>query len=65
MISAVRSAIDIPYIAAGGIRTPEEAKAVIKAGADIIQVGTALEKSSQVEHIRSMVAAVREGAKGR
>ncbi|NYZ76872.1 geranylgeranylglyceryl/heptaprenylglyceryl phosphate synthase, partial [Candidatus Micrarchaeota archaeon] len=46
MISAVRSAIDSPYIAAGGIRTPEEAKAVIKAGADIIQVGTALEKSS-------------------
>ncbi len=65
MISAVRSATDIPYIVAGGIRTPEEAKAVVKAGADIIHVGTALEKNSQLERIKAMVNAVREGAKER
>jgi phosphoglycerol geranylgeranyltransferase len=65
MIGAVRSAIDIPYIVAGGIRTPEEAKAVVKAGADIIHVGTALEKNSQLERIKAMVKAVREGAKER
>ncbi len=65
MIRAVSSVTEIPYIAAGGIKTPEEAKAVIKAGADIIQVGTALEKSSQVDRIKSLVQAVREGAKER
>jgi len=65
MVSAVRSAITIPYIAAGGIRTPEQAKNVIKAGADIIQVGTAFEKEGSVARIKEMVKAVREGAKGR
>ena len=65
MVKAVSSAIDIPYIAAGGIRTPEEAKSVIKVGADIIQVGTALEEGSQVEKIKNMIKAVREGAKNR
>lgn len=63
MVSAVRSSITIPYIAAGGIRTPEQAKNVIKAGADIIQVGTAFEKENSVQKIKDMVKAVREGAK--
>lgn len=65
MVKAVSSTIDIPYIVAGGIRTPEEAKSVIKAGADIIQVGTALEEGSQVDKIKNMIKAVREGAKDR
>lgn len=65
MVSAVRSAITIPYIAAGGIKTPEQAKAVIKAGADIIQVGTAFETESSITKIKEMVKAVREGAKSR
>jgi phosphoglycerol geranylgeranyltransferase len=65
MVRAVSSAIDVPYIAAGGIRTPEEAKAVIKAGADIIQVGTALEEGSWIDKIKKMIKAVREGAGSR
>lgn len=65
MVSAVKSCISIPYIAAGGIRTPEQARAVIKAGADIIQVGTAFEKESSIQKIKDMVKAVREGAKSR
>jgi len=65
MVSAVKSAISIPYIAAGGIRTPDQAKAVIKAGADIIQVGTAFEKENSIQKIKDMVKAVREGAKTR
>ena len=59
IVSAVRKAIDIPYIVAGGIKTPEEAKAIVKAGADIIQVGTAFERSNAVEKIKSFVKAVR------
>jgi len=65
MVKAVRSSISIPYIAAGGIRTPGQAKDVIKAGADIIQVGTAFEKQGSVSKIKDMVRAVREGAKAR
>jgi len=65
MVSAVKSCITIPYVVAGGIRTPDQAKAVIKAGADIIQVGTAFEKESSVAKIKEMVKAVREGAKAR
>lgn len=65
MVRAVKSCITIPYIAAGGIRTPDEARAVIKAGADIIQVGTAFEREGSVQKIKDMVKAVREGAKSR
>jgi phosphoglycerol geranylgeranyltransferase len=65
MVRAVNSFIDIPYIVAGGVRTPEEAKSVIKAGADIIQVGTAFEKKGSVDKIKAMVKAVREGAQTR
>ncbi len=65
MVKAVSSVIDIPYIVGGGVRTPEEAKAVIKAGADIIQVGTAFEKGGSVERIKGMVEAVREGGESR
>ncbi|MBD3210647.1 geranylgeranylglyceryl/heptaprenylglyceryl phosphate synthase [Candidatus Micrarchaeota archaeon] len=65
MVKAVGSATTIPYIAAGGIRSPEEAKSVIRAGADIIQVGTAFEKEGSVSKIKDMVKAVRDGAKSR
>ncbi|MEM4336029.1 MAG: geranylgeranylglyceryl/heptaprenylglyceryl phosphate synthase [Candidatus Anstonellales archaeon] len=63
MVSAVRQAISIPYIVAGGIKTPEEAKGVIKAGADGVQVGTAFEEDGNKEKIEKMVRAIREGAK--
>ncbi len=65
MVAAVSKVIDVPYIVAGGIRTPEQANSIIRAGADIIQVGTAFEKDGGVNKIKSMVSAVREGAKQR
>ncbi len=66
MIKAVSSSIDIPYTVAGGVRTPEQAKNVIKAGADAIQIGTAFEEGKgSIQKIKEMVKAVRDGAKGR
>lgn len=44
MIQQVKRAIDIPLIVGGGIRTPSEARAVTKAGADIIVQSTVLEE---------------------
>ncbi len=46
MIKAVKSTISVPYIVAGGIRTTDDLRTTIKAGADIVQIGTAIEQSS-------------------
>jgi len=58
MIEAVSTAIDIPLIVGGGIRTPEKAFENVKAGADVIVVGNAIEKDPQL--IIEMAAAVHE-----
>ena len=44
MIQRVRENISVPLIAGGGIDSPEKAKAVCSAGADLIVVGNAIEK---------------------
>lgn len=59
MIESVSIATDIPLIVGGGIRTPEKASANVKAGADIIVVGNAIEKDPNL--ILELAAAVHEG----
>ncbi len=44
MLRAVKETVSIPIIVGGGIRSPQEAERIAKAGADIIVVGNALEK---------------------
>jgi len=44
MIRTVKESVDVPIIVGGGIRTPEQAEAACRAGADIIVVGNALEQ---------------------
>lgn len=44
MISAIKKAVDIPIIVGGGIRTVLEAENAYNAGADMIVIGTQLEK---------------------
>jgi phosphoglycerol geranylgeranyltransferase len=51
MVAAVAKTITVPYIVAGGVKTPEQARAIIAAGADIIQVGTAVEKGIDVKGV--------------
>lgn len=66
MVKAVSSVIEIPYIAAGGIRAPAQAAKIIGAGADIIQVGTAIEKAGDVKKtIASLSKAVKAEGKKR
>lgn len=57
MIRAVSGAITVPLIVGGGIRTPEKATANLRAGADLLVVGNAIEQ--QPELIREMAVAVR------
>ncbi len=45
MVSMVKKSIDVPLLVAGGVRTPELAYETIKAGADIVQVGTPFEQA--------------------
>ncbi|RMG88775.1 MAG: geranylgeranylglyceryl/heptaprenylglyceryl phosphate synthase [Bacteroidetes bacterium] len=44
MIASVSGAVSAPVIVGGGIRTPEKALANIRAGADVVVVGNAIEK---------------------
>lgn len=44
MIRNVKKNISIPLIAGGGVDSPEKAKALFRAGADVIVVGNAIEK---------------------
>ncbi len=46
MVAAVAKTIDVPYIVAGGIRTVDDVKEIVNAGADVVQIGTAFENSN-------------------
>ncbi|MBN2518697.1 MAG: geranylgeranylglyceryl/heptaprenylglyceryl phosphate synthase [Candidatus Altiarchaeota archaeon] len=68
MVAAVRKAIgdEMFYIDAGGIRSEAHVRAVIKAGADAVQVGTAIESARDVkEKVQKLVRAVKEEGKSR
>lgn len=56
IISAVKKETNVKLIVGGGIRTPDAAKAALKAGADIIVTGTIIEKDPmKVTSIINMV----------
>lgn len=59
MIRRVRDAIDVPLLVGGGIRTPEVAADVARAGADIVVTGTVVEREKDGEALRRIVAAVK------
>lgn len=65
MVRAVKSAISVPYIVGGGIRTADSLRTTIKAGADIVQIGTAIEQSSKARKLTELFARVikEEGAR--
>jgi len=58
MIRAVKNHIDIPLIVGGGIRMPEDAFEKVKAGADIIVIGTALENLENKSVIMEFAEAI-------
>lgn len=50
MISAVSGAVEVPLIVGGGIDNPEKAVRNLRAGADIIVVGNAIEQDPTMMH---------------
>lgn len=66
MVRAVKSVVSVPYAVAGGIRNVDTARNTIKSGADIIQIGTAIEKSGNPKNGTSLFAkAIHEEGKKR
>jgi len=68
MITTTKAVIDIPLLIAGGVRKPEYAFDCISSGADIVHVGSAIEKTngagSQAKNkLQKMCQAVKKGAK--
>lgn len=59
VIEAVRSAIEIPLIVGGGIKTAEACQQAVNAGADFVVVGTALELDPTENLLRELSDAVR------
>jgi phosphoglycerol geranylgeranyltransferase len=58
MVEKVSSVLDIPVIVGGGIRTPDQARALAKAGASAIVTGTLLEQQGPGP-VKSIVSAMR------
>jgi putative glycerol-1-phosphate prenyltransferase len=56
IIESVSGAISVPLIVGGGIRTPALAANAVRAGADVVVVGNAIEKDPEL--VRDMAAAV-------
>ena len=62
IIRAVRDEIDVFQIVGGGIRTPEAASEVVKAGADIVVTGTLVETSKKLkEDMSNLIKAIHSG----
>jgi phosphoglycerol geranylgeranyltransferase len=65
MVKAVREAISVPYIVAGGIRTKKQAEDIVKAGADAIHIGTIAQNAKDVgKTVREFVGAVKKAGRG-
>lgn len=58
VIELAKETIDIPLVVGGGIKTPELASVAVRAGADFVVVGNALEKNRQPNYIRELADAV-------
>ncbi len=58
MIEAVSGYVQIPVVVGGGIRTPEEARRKVEAGASFIVTGNVLEESGSTDLIREFSEAV-------
>jgi phosphoglycerol geranylgeranyltransferase len=65
MISQVKHEIDIPLVVGGGIRTPEDAGMVARAGADIVVTGTIVELDTTQSILGRIVESVKSARKKR
>ena len=65
MIRRIAKSCSLPIVIGGGVRTPEEARKKIDAGASFVVTGTAIEENSHRTLIREFAAAVHAPSKVR
>lgn len=63
MIGLVKRVIDVPLIVGGGIRTAEQARTAVMAGADIVVTGTAIDKAKTIEEAKKKLEELNRGVK--
>lgn len=57
-IMSVSSEVDLPLIVGGGIRSPEDARSKVEAGASFVVTGTAVENATRSDLLREFADAV-------
>jgi len=62
MVRMVKTVVGVPLIVGGGIRTGEQTKDIVSAGADIIVTSTIFEKTAK-EYIKKKITEIMEGIK--
>lgn len=65
LIRYVRKTVTIPLIVGGGIRTKQQAKEAVTAGADIIVTGTIIEKENAEKRIKEIIEGIKEAGQER
>jgi phosphoglycerol geranylgeranyltransferase len=61
MIRVVKSTIEVPLVVGGGIKTTEQVKGAVDAGADIIVTGTVTEESMVKDKVKELVKGIKSG----
>ena len=63
MVRHTKELIDVPLIVAGGVRNEKYAYETIKAGADIIHIGTALETAGSLDKAKEVLKKITDAVK--
>jgi len=59
IVSAIRKVCDMNIVIAGGVKTPEQARSLIKAGANCIHIGTKIEEAENpLEKVKEFARAI-------
>ncbi|HEX69115.1 MAG TPA: geranylgeranylglyceryl/heptaprenylglyceryl phosphate synthase, partial [Candidatus Bathyarchaeota archaeon] len=65
MISAVRRVINVPLIVGGGIRSADQARMAVSAGADIIVTGNLVEGADAKGRVSEIIDGIKAGVKAK
>jgi len=60
VVSEIRKNVKTPLIVGGGIRTSKDTEVLIKAGADVIDIGRVLEKRKSIKNIMKVIKKYRK-----